>query len=161
MIIARTQQESDLLCEQEISHVLFLGKTKGAVYKNEYLEGDTYYEIVKYNNIDTLKTKKYGIIPFFDDISDLLVSRFNKGCVAVVCSCLSHKKIRSGNINIANVATHKQQYEFMAKEFGGGHMKMNDIESIQPNQAYFLIMQRENNTDNGVIILDSFKINKK
>jgi len=161
MIIARTKQESDLLGEQEISHVLYLGNAKGSVYKNAYLEGDTYYEIISYNNVSSINTKKYGVIPYFDDISELLESRYNKGCVAVVCYSLSYKKIRSGNINTANVATHKQPYEFMAKEFGGGHMKMNNIGSIQPNQAYFLVVKREKNTDNGVIILDNFKIDKK
>lgn len=160
MIVAKTKQESDLLCEQEISHVLYAGKARGTIYKNAYIEGDMYYETVRYDNVDTIKTKKYGVIPFFDDISELLTSRHNKGCVAVICSALSHKKIRSGVIDVIHVATHKQPYEFMAKEFGGGHMKMNNIELVQPNQAYFLVVQRENSSDNGVIILDNFKINK-
>ena len=108
----------------------------------------------------TIKTKKYGIIPYFDDISDLIDSRHNKGCIAVICSVLSHKQIRSGNVNTVHIATHKQSYEFMEKEFGGGHMKMNNIASMQPHQAYFLVMQKEKDSNNRVIILDNFKINK-
>ncbi|MHB8871875.1 MAG: hypothetical protein ACYC5G_05475 [Candidatus Doudnabacteria bacterium] len=167
MLIARTLEESEAFIDQELSHVVCLNKKPTTVIFNNFIclvdnENQKLVYFPERNEQRVIKTKKYGSLVLFDRIKDLLDSKFNKGILAVYCGSVSSiKRKRTTNV-IVELSTELESYSFEDKEFGNaGGLYMNNIEGIEPQNAFFIVIERNRFTQNGVQIIDNFKLKTK
>ncbi len=166
MLIARTQEESDLFCEQELSHVIRFDQKTPILS----LEGISY--IVDNNNQKlvfiprptrqkTIRTRKYGTLVLYDRIKDFIDSKFNKCCIPVYCGSVSSiKRKRTTNV-LVGLATIDEALLFEDKEFSNsGGVYLNNVDDIEPMEAYLLVVDRNRFSQNGCIIVETFKLKK-
>lgn len=172
MIIAKTQQESDLLVDQEISHMVCLQRPT-VLYKNRFIvdnEVQAIFEIPQVDRQRTIKTKKYGTLCLFNSIKELLDSKYNKAIIA--CFCSDAKIVPKKRYTIKNItleATEETLY-FDDKEQGDQRSNLffadkdyetNKIKDIEKGNGYLLVIERNKFLNNGVQILESFKLKDK
>ena len=175
MIIAKTQEESDLLCEQEISHILRIERNITTLKEQSsiFLVDNERQRLVSFNEIErqaTVRTKKYGTLVYFERIRDMLDSKYNKGVLCVYCSSVKYESKKKYTLKTCNIETQEESYEFRDKEssdnnfakvFMDSEYETNKIKEIEPFFAYLLVIQRDKSSTNGVRITDSYKINIK
>jgi hypothetical protein len=169
MLIAKTQEESDLLVEQEISHMLCLNIPTVTI-KNRFIVDNNHQAIFEIPQLDrqrTIKTKKYGTLCLFDSIKELLDSKYNKAIIACFCSdvkVVHRKKYTIKNITLE--ATDETLY-FEDREQGDQKSNLffvdkdyetNKIKDIEKGNGYLLVIERNKFLNNGVQIIDSFRL---
>ena len=137
MLIARTLEESEAFIEQELSHVVCLNKKPTTVV---------------FNNFTCL----------VDNENQKLVSKFNKGILAVYCrKATSVKRKRTTNV-VVELSTLEESMSFEDKEFGNnGSMYMNKVEDLEPQNAYLIIVERNRFSQNGAQIIEISKLKSK
>lgn len=161
MQIAKTKEESDLLCEQEISHILKLEEKPIPFLQENKINfaKQCFFELPERVSMTTIKTKKYGVLCLFDKISDLLASKYNKGIIAVYCRHTDFVKRKRTTNKIVSLSTWTEYYEFEDREFGNASgLYLNDIEKIEQYNGYLLFLERNKHTQNGVQIISNFKL---
>lgn len=167
MLIARTQEESESFIEQELSHMVCLNKKSTTVSFNGFtcLVDNEKQRLVYFperNEQPTIKTKKYGRLVLFERIKDMLDSKFNKSILAVYCSSVSSiKRKRTTNL-LVELSTFEESFSVEDKEFSNsGGLYMNEVSGIEPQNAYFIVVERNRFTQNGVQILEHHKLKSK
>lgn len=164
MLIARTLEESEALIEQGESHIVRLEQKPTTVVFNGFtcLVDNEKQRLVYFperNEQRVIKTKKYGSLVLFDRIKDLIDSKFNKGILAVYCSNVSSVKRKKTTNVLVELSTELESYFFEDKEFGNaGGLYMNQVEGIEPQNAFLIVVERNKHTQNGVCIIDNFKL---
>lgn len=175
MIIAKTQEESDLLCEQEISHVLRIERQVPIISKGEHTvlvdnEKERLVFLPERDNTAYVKTKKYGSLVYFERIQELLDSKYNKCVLCVYCSSIGYESRKKYTLKAVNIETKEECYEFKSVESSDNNFarifvdkdyETNKIKEIEPFNAYLVVIQRDSSAINGVRIIDSYKINSK
>lgn len=163
MLIAKTQQESDLFVEQELSHICTFS-TKTKLYSdgtNTYcISDDRMYRMPE--QIKRIKTKKYGTLAFFDSVRDLIDSKFNKGIIVGYCSNVYTRKSKRTMITCCDISTYADSLTVEDKEFSpSGGLYINNIENIEPQNCYLFIIERNKFCASEVQFIDSFKLKSK
>lgn len=164
MLIARTQQESDLFVEQELSHIVCLNKKPTTVVFNNFTclvdnENQKLVYFPERKEQQVIKTKKYGSLVLFDRIGDFLDSRYNKSVISVYCNSESFVKRKRTTNKIVSLGSEFETYVFEDREFGNsGSMFMNEISGIEKQNGYLVVLERNKNTSNGCQIIDNFKL---
>lgn len=174
MIIAKTQEESDLLCDQEISHILRIERNIPTLKEQSsiFLVDNQNERLVSFNEIErqaTVRTKKYGTLFFFERIRDMLESKYNKAVLCVYCSSVKYESKKKYTLKTCNIETQEESYEFRDKEssdnnfsrvFMDSEYETNKIKEIEPFSVYLIVIQRDGSSMNGVRIINNKKINK-
>lgn len=165
MLIAKTKQESDGYCDQEISHILIEKENKPFVLDKKVITNyDDFlvsHEFLQIKTQSFLQTKNYGTLAYYRRLETFLSSSYNRCCMALFCSLISHKTLRRGRITICHMEGFNDSLVFKEREFGGSSgVIVQPIKDIEQGNAYWMVLERNNNTVNGVQILQTKKINK-
>ncbi|HEX9826277.1 MAG TPA: hypothetical protein VGA80_06730 [Flavobacteriaceae bacterium] len=171
MLIAKTKEESDLFCEQELSHILTKNITKPIEYKRNdrwvsYItkEGDDNFLVAvekKETKQRLLKTKTFGALPVFDSIEDFLDSKYNRCSILLYCESRTSRNTNRGSFVEATMSDNRSTMCFLSRERNGsGGMFKNEVNGSKSLSAFISVLERNNNTVNGVQILFLKELNK-
>lgn len=119
-------------------------------------------EIEKFKSKGNIRTKKYGTLVLFDRIGDLLNSKYNKAVLAVYCGSVSSIKRKRTTNFLVELSTLEESFSVEDKEFSNsGGLYMNEVSGMEPQNAYFIVVERNRFTQNGIQILEYHKLKSK